>query len=309
MADFLASLNNSTDLPSTSDPCQPTLSGGSAAFIIIALILGTLAQPSGSLILSPDIGSIRLWRLSPLLCGFEGLTILISCLQARWKNIPQRERSFHILARRTAAPDIEIESLTAHLGRPMLELILPMMLQILKVIFIRGSWVTTAMAVMIWSDWGAVQYCHILIWIYSDEEETVWRPLQGQYQTGSSSVPSLGRGVDFLDDRSQRTVRFLGPAMVVISNFVQLGWATWKIWEYGESQHWYYRLPLRLTTGFIVCVCFVIFVCIADPTRLHWKAEGTSLISFCSFAWILWYYKFLYSDINTYKPQWLDWLG
>ncbi len=44
--------------------------------------------------------------------------------------------------------------------RPKLELILPIMLQVWKVMFIRGSKFTTAMAVLYWIDWVVIQYCH-----------------------------------------------------------------------------------------------------------------------------------------------------
>jgi hypothetical protein len=185
-----------------------------------------------------------------------------------------------------------------------------MMLQILKVVFIRGSWVTTAMAIMIWLDWAAVQYCQLWIWFYPDKEEVVWRPLYRQDHLESTSIPSLGRGVDFLDDRLRRTMRFLGSAMVVGSNCVQLGWAAWKTWEYSESLYLSYRLLLHIPFVIFVLVLTVMFVCLLDPTfTLTTKALSTSFVSFCSFVWILVYYKFLYSDVRTYKPQWLNWLG
>lgn len=186
-----------------------------------------------------------------------------------------------------------------------------MMLQILKVIFIRGSWVTTAMAIMIWLDWAAIQYCHIWIWFYHDQEEAVWRPLHGQDHSESTSVPSLGRGVDFLDDRSRRTAGFLGSAVVVGSNCVQLGWAVWKMLEYSETLHGFHRWLLQIAVPAIfVLVLAITIVCLLDPTRTpETKALSTSFVSFCSFVWILVYYKFIYSDVGTYKPQWLDWLG
>jgi hypothetical protein len=49
--------------PSNSNSCN-TLSGSSAAFILIALALGTLAQPSGSLVIPPRVGHRRIWRAS-----------------------------------------------------------------------------------------------------------------------------------------------------------------------------------------------------------------------------------------------------
>lgn len=160
-----------SNLTSISDPTNPnssnTLSGGSAAFIIIALILGTLSQPPGSLIISyrtPDIAHWRIWRLSPLLCGLEGLTILFALVHAPFVHASQRQRAFTIMARRTSTTHHETRSLVEYLERPKMELILPMVLQIWKVIFIRGSRITSVMATFYWLNWAVVQYCHCWVW-------------------------------------------------------------------------------------------------------------------------------------------------
>lgn len=68
------------------------LSGGSAAFIIIALILGNLAEPAGSLVVLSLLGS---WRLSPLLYGLEGLIILVALLHAPFAGITTRRIIHH----------------------------------------------------------------------------------------------------------------------------------------------------------------------------------------------------------------------
>ncbi|PMD15351.1 hypothetical protein NA56DRAFT_710021 [Hyaloscypha hepaticicola] len=122
---------------------------GSAAFILIALALGTLAQPPCSLVIPP-----------PFLCGLEGLTILFFLIQARFVHISQRTRTFTIAVKRTTTTHDDTRSLVKYVERPKLELIAPMMLQIWKVIFISGSWFTTTMAILYWLDWAAVQYCH-----------------------------------------------------------------------------------------------------------------------------------------------------
>jgi hypothetical protein len=51
-----------------------------------------------------------------------------------------------------------------YVERAKLELIAPMILQIWRLVFIRGSRFTTTMAVLYWVDWATVQYCHC--WIY-----------------------------------------------------------------------------------------------------------------------------------------------
>jgi hypothetical protein len=149
--------------PSNSNSCD-TLSGGSAAFILIALALGTLAQPPDSLVIPPRVGHRRIWRLSPFLCGLEGLTILFFLIQARFVHISQRTRTFTIMAKRTTTTHDDTRPLVEYVERPKLELIVPMMLQIWKVIFIRGPWSTTTMAILYCFDWATVQYCHC--WIY-----------------------------------------------------------------------------------------------------------------------------------------------
>jgi hypothetical protein len=96
------------------------------------------------------------------------------------ENISQRQRSSQIIAHRMAALHDETESLAKYLGRRKLELILPMMLQILKVVFIRGYWVTTAMVILICLDWAAVQCCQLWIWFSPDKQDLVWFSLHGQ---------------------------------------------------------------------------------------------------------------------------------
>jgi hypothetical protein len=149
--------------PSNSNSCN-TLSGSSAAFILIALALGTLAQPSGSLAIPPRVGHRRIWRLSPFPCGLDGLTILFFLMQAPFVHISHRTRTFTIMSKRTTTTHDDTRSLVEYAERPKLELIAPMMLQLGKVIFIRGSWFTTTKAILYWLDWATVQYFHC--WVY-----------------------------------------------------------------------------------------------------------------------------------------------
>jgi hypothetical protein len=143
------------------DPFDPTLcnniSRGSAAFILVALALGALTQPPGSLLISPSVGHLRIWRLSPFLCGPEGLTILCSLVQAPFAHMSQRKRAFDIMAKRTTTTHGDTRSLVEISQRPKLELILPVMLQIGKVFFLRASRFTTAMAILYWIDGAVVE--------------------------------------------------------------------------------------------------------------------------------------------------------
>jgi hypothetical protein len=71
----MSSATNSTlPCPTCSTEQPQTLSAGSAAFIVIALILGCMTQPPGSLISS---NCNRFWRISPLHAFGEGENILI----------------------------------------------------------------------------------------------------------------------------------------------------------------------------------------------------------------------------------------
>jgi hypothetical protein len=57
---------------------QPTsLSAGSAASTLIALLLGLLAQPEGSLCLPEEENVASEWRFSPLLSLLKYMTILL----------------------------------------------------------------------------------------------------------------------------------------------------------------------------------------------------------------------------------------
>jgi hypothetical protein len=66
-------------------PAHPATNsrGGSAFFWIVALVLGLLSQPGGSLVTEPQLGDWRIWRLSPFLCGLEALAILIALGSSR----------------------------------------------------------------------------------------------------------------------------------------------------------------------------------------------------------------------------------
>jgi len=161
------SLPNETCLQTT----QNTLPSGSAAFIIIALILGPLSQPSGSISVLYPHKILRIWRLSPLVCALEGLLILLSLAHAPFTKTSQLERAFTILSLRTIASSHTEKPLVEYLERPKLELILPMMLQIVKVAFISGSRLTTVLAYCYWVGWVLVQYCHCLVWMWPITEE------------------------------------------------------------------------------------------------------------------------------------------
>ena len=79
------SLNHTNGtIPSHDDGGGNTLSQGSAAFLVIALIFGCMSQLPGSLI-TPQAN--RFWRVSPILALFETATILVHMIFPAYNSI------------------------------------------------------------------------------------------------------------------------------------------------------------------------------------------------------------------------------
>ncbi|MCJ1482875.1 hypothetical protein MMC06_003041 [Schaereria dolodes] len=192
-------INSTADSPdSNGSDSLSVLSGGSAAFILIALILGLLAQSRGSLVVEVRTATDNLWRISPLLCGFESLIMLFHLLMAPILSISQRQMSTAILKQRRAT--VTIQASETHglilgsadegggedgdqesnrddfsIERPKLEIIIPIMLQFCKIVFIRGVPWTTAFAILLWSNWAVVEYMRCLVY-FSDLSVSIWSP-------------------------------------------------------------------------------------------------------------------------------------
>ncbi len=115
-----------------------------------------------------------------------------------------------------------------------MELVLPMTLQLWKVVFIRGSKITTVLAVMCWFDWAVVQYCHC--WVWFTPLTTV--PPRCKHMTpalhGEDNVCKMKwSGTVELRDGIKQMCRLgviLGTVILVLSNFFVDGWLFWKIW-------------------------------------------------------------------------------
>ena len=299
-----------------------TLCGGSAAFLIIALILGNLAQPSGSLVVAPNFGSWRVWRLVPLFYGLEGL------ITAPFQYVSQRERAFTILAQRTTTSHNEKRPLATYLDRPKLELVLPMMLQIWKVVFIRDSKITTVLAIMYWIDWAAVQYCHCWVWFRPFMEETpVCRHGDGAEDFNVCEIDWVGPTIR--NDNIGGYVKISKPLTRISAYcFVSfhVGWSVCKLFMFlawlRQDAHWSWNaLAPTGTILYVLYLCLVILVAlgvvmsslnISDGYILKSVRQRLVLKSFLAsfnLAAILVYYKFFYKETRTYKPAWLDWFG
>jgi len=303
--------------PATISTCD-TLSAGSAAFILAALALGAVAQPPGSLVVPPHVGHWRIWRLSPLFCGLEGLTILFFLVQAPFIHVTQRKRAFTIMAKRTTTTHKDTRPLVEILGRPKLELVLPMMLQIWKVVFIRGSKITIVMALLYWIDWAAVQYCHC--WVY-------FKPItKGKSKCGHT----VQRGSEG-DGICKREWDYRGEAGDYVEVFAWL-WDTkntFMLWSEAFLISSLTIILLRLVPG-----SETTFTIVASITSWYSTGAGFLILSralfsklfqhrsveikaalfaayrtLSTFVLILVYYKFYYNEAGTYKPAWLDWFG
>lgn len=307
----------------------PTLSGGSAAFILIALMLGCLSQPAGSLVVSSQFGASRIWRFSPLLAGLEGLVILICLLQARYNKVTQKERAFTVLAKRTTSTHEETKPLVEFLDRPKLEMIIPMMLQIFKVVFITGAPLTTAMAVMYWLDWATIQYCQCWVWWSpAASEKPRCRHTHSVYEGAVCKLDWRGR------NRSEdsiktvcRAAKWIGIILLFLSNVGIAGSWFKNVYLYmfhlSDPWPWYKKVPLSILLPALSFALFwgglfwisaaLIYISIAGGSRPDDEDVDSGLVklwvAIITFVELGIYYNFEYDDTGTYKPAWLDWLG
>ena len=78
------------------------------------------------------------------------------------------------------------------------------MLQIWRLVFIRGSWFTTTMAVLYWVDWATVQYYHCWIYCRPTTEEKLHCPHAIQHAKEERSIcerdsATQGEANDYVD--------------------------------------------------------------------------------------------------------------
>jgi hypothetical protein len=291
-----------------------TLSAGSASFILAALALGTLAQPQGSLVVSPRVGKWRIWRLSPILCGLEGLTLLFFLVQAPFVRISQRQRAFTLMAKRTTATHSETRSLVEYLGRPKLELILPIMLQIWKVLFIRGSILTTSIAVLYWIDWAVVQYCHCLVYFSPFTKEISKCKHTTQHNDADTICDRDWRSRGKAEDHIELNARFWDILIERQQLLEIMTIASLETFLLKRSQVFsFYSISLWLIV-YIVTASWIIAPAVSAlglrrGSENFARALSAGYPSLFAFGIILAHYIFVYEEAGTYKPAWLDWFG
>jgi hypothetical protein len=222
------------------------------------------------------------------------------------------------MAKRTTTTHKDTRSLVEYLERPKLELVLPMMLQIWKVVFIRGLKITTVMAILYWMDWATVQYCHC--WVY-------FTPItKGKSKCGHTAQRgSEGDGI------CKREWEYRAEAGDYVEVFAWL-WDTKNTFMLWSEAFLISSLTITLlrplpgseitvsiitsvTSWYSISAGFLILSrALLSKLFQHRSVEMKAALfaAYCTlltFVLILVYYKFYYNEAGTYKPAWLDWFG
>jgi hypothetical protein len=201
-----------------------------------------------------------------------------------------------------------------YLGKPKLELILPMMLQIWKVIFIRGSTLTSSIAVLYWIDWAVVQYCHCLVY----------------FSPFTNEISKCGHTAQHIDADTicDRDWEYRGEA----EDYIEVNARFWDILI--ERQQLLEIMTIAsletfllkrsqvfsfysFSSGLIVYIVTASWIIAPAVSALELrrgyenfaKALSAGYPSLFALGIILAHYMFVYEEAGTYKPAWLDWFG
>jgi hypothetical protein len=200
-----------------------------------------------------------------------------------------------------------------YVERPKLELIAPMMLQIWRLVFIRGSWFTTTMAVLYWVDWATVQYYHCWIYCRPTTEEKLHCPHAIQHAKEERSIcerdsATQGEANDYVDilirvwgtDWTLRLILDL-PIPLCLGTFLLRGLAN--------------SIPLAIL-GRLRCFYDAIVLWTKAILRSQHRSEVFAMELFTSYPTLFAlvgvlsvYYIFAYEEAGTCKPAFLDWFG
>jgi hypothetical protein len=203
-----------------------------------------------------------------------------------------------------------------------------MMLQVVKLMFIRGSTFTTTLAVLYWVDWATVQYCQCWVWFapFTDNEARCPHSSWELREKGPVCKVDWGGIAGLSDTIAPFTTisKILGVVLLLASNMFVTGWWTWRLilvlyWiQYESHWAWYRQLPTFIA---LAIVAKLLFWGPGVMGSIMLLGRGNSRKEVMNFAllrfWVVMitfvglgiYYKFLYDDSGTYKPSWLDWLG
>lgn len=203
-----------------------------------------------------------------------------------------------------------------HLERPKLEIVIPMMLQFWKVVFIRGSLVTTGLAAVYWSNWAVVQYCHLWIWLDPWTRELPWleygNPIPNWTVRHGDSIDNFAYFSSFVAVVLLLTSDALGSFWLGIVAVDGLGLASEPTMRLKFTVHAFIvvlALVIIILTmgGMILSLSIIVSGERGTDPRLHaWCSFWAVVIVFLN---IMVYYMFTYDDLGTYKPAWLDWFG
>jgi len=185
-------------------------------------------------------------------------------------------------------------------------------------VFIRGSKITTVMAVLYWIDWATVQYCHC--WVYFAPITKGKSKCEHKEQHGSEGDGICTREWDYRGEVGDGVEVF---AWLWDTKYTFMSWSE----AYLIST---LTIPLlgplpgsNTSIGILISVASrysrdagVLIISYASLSILlqHRSEEIRAVVfaayrAFSTFLLILVYYKFYYNDAGTYKPAWLDWFG
>ena len=295
---FLTIIKPSTSIGATS---TNPLSAGSAAFIVIAMILGLLSQGSGCLFLqklhSPwwqvadfrkrapnelysTSGALPLWRLSPFLCALETGLILTHLFRAPFRKMSHKTVCYELIHARTQAlgEPHQHQDEEAIFRKPKVEIAIPMFLQIWKAVFLQGAPFTQIISVLYWTNWAIVEYIYFIVWLHRAALE-------------KKEVSTIAGGSRRFWTRYTIYLALLLP--------------------YGIICYAYSRRP-EVERSAALLVLGILAFCVVSgllPAAVLHGYNPLQPMVLCTFLLGLVYYSAFYRSGGTCKPSWLDWFG
>ncbi|KAF7866709.1 hypothetical protein EAF04_005551 [Stromatinia cepivora] len=304
---------NDTSITISAEPCLSTneLSNGSAAFIVVSLMLGLLAQPRGSLVLFHENNGLNIWRFSPFLRLFEVFVIIFYILRGIIMKIPHRDVIYLLMLKRIdgSTPRSNWQGRLPQATRdaiekPRWELTISMVLQLVKVCSIRNSPLTQILALIYWSNWVCVQYIHCALYLRATNSNEVDEILKTD---GTHIIPRLGIFLQSgsLCEQIAATIFMLvsiGNGSVLHSTMLSIYYGVVMI---GDWMLYILRRILSARLQQFILSKWRVYVTAATSTIFMQVHKQSLALPVC----VAVYFKFYYDSTGTYKPAWLDWIG
>ena len=263
----------------------------------MAMILGLLSQGSGSLLLYQQqsrwwqavslerhtleatystSGILPLWRFSPFLCGLESLFILTYLMIKFLGGTTHVHVCYELFVKRTQSS--QLKGTKTDLSRkPKVEVIIPICVQILKLLYIRGAPFTKAIVLLYWTNWALVEYLHLV---------TYFR---------RTSLPEQN---DDVIPGTNYVILRIGVCLCLMLPYGFFIFVSTQQSDVNKAGSF-----LGVSLLFAAVSCGFLFA-----SLLH-GFNVIPVMATCSFVLGIVYYGYLYSPNGTYKPGWLDWLG